>query len=114
MTTRKKSPKSTALPVMLRVHGKRTKSPASNADLVAIFPTELGDVRTPNSMVCYCPIGEHSACDSNYAGSRTRPATKEEQERLLKALRNVGYDNLKVVSRPSSHHRAARVKQYRR
>lgn len=104
-------------PVMIRVHGKSTKSPAAMRDIVAIFPTELGDARNPNTMVYYSTVGEHGICDSNYAGRATRPATKEEQERMLKHLsHHEGYENLalKVISRPSSSHRAVRAKQVMR
>ncbi len=107
--------KAAKLPVIFRVHGKRTKAPASRGDLVAIFPSEAG-TNSPNTMSCYCPIGQHSTCDSGYSGERTRPATKEEAKRLMSELRAVGYKSseLKVIKRPSSHHRDNRVKQIKR
>lgn len=82
--------------------------------MVAIFPS-LPGTRDPGTMTCYCPLGEHSTCDSNYAGARTKPASPAQVAAMLDYLKNmVGYKNLRVVARPSSHHRDERVRQIAR
>lgn len=102
-----------AIPVILRVEGRRTKAPADRRDLLAVFPTEVG-TNDPRTMVCYSTIGQHGACIAGYIGEKTRPATEEEQARMLRELRAVGYENLRVVSRASSAHAKARREQLRR
>ena len=99
-------------PVIIRVQKGKGKGDHLY-DLEAIFPSIVG-TNNPNTMTCYCALGQHSSCSSDYAGRMTRPANAEQTRRMLAELRRVGYTDLKVVSRPSSHHAAERRRQIAR
>ena len=106
------------LPVLVRFEGKGqpNKPDWHLADLVAIFPTVPGDSNNPNSMQCYCVIGQHATCRSDYAGS-TKPATPEQVTAMLEHLKGLkGYEEetLRPIARVSSHHRTERVRQLHR
>lgn len=47
----------------------------------------------------YMHIGQHSAADYRYVVATTKPATKKESAELLNELRQVGYDNIRIVKR---------------
>lgn len=98
--------KAEKLPVIIRSEG-----PDEERDVVAIFPTLVGSVLDPNTMTCYELRGAHATCSAGYIGRKTKPATKKQIAAMLKALRRAGYKNLKVVSRASTHHRAARARR---
>jgi len=98
-----------AFPVIIRAEKGSKKGASGVEHLVAIFPTEPG-TNNPNTMTCYTRPEAHGICSSDYAGRKTRPATPGEKKLMLRELKRVGYTNLKVVARPSSHHRKARVK----
>lgn len=56
---------------------------------IAFFPTLLGK-RDPNSVICYTIENGHGFCDKDYY-NKTNPATREEIDKMLVALRNSGY-----------------------
>ncbi len=103
------------IPVMIRVEGKRKPASAHLNDIVAIFPAEAG-TDDPSTCLCYAHVGQHGACSSDYAGRKTRPATPDEIERMLRELVATGYkrEELHVVARSSSHHAKARREQCKR
>jgi hypothetical protein len=107
-TTMMSKNKKKALPVIIRYEGKgkATRANWHMSDLIAIFPTIPGN--DAHTMQCYSTVGEHSVCTANYAGTRTKPATNEQITAMLKVLKARGYDNVRVVSRASSHHFAER------
>lgn len=92
------------LPVVIRYEGKgkATRHDWHLHDIVAIFPGEPGDYRV-STMSCYCPMGGHATCASNYA-SRTKPATPKQVRAMLAELRRIGYKNLRVISRATPSH----------
>lgn len=47
---------------------------------------------------CYSRIGQHSACDVEYA-KESREATKAEYSELLAELKQIGYNNLKILNK---------------
>jgi len=100
---------SESLPVIIRYEGKgrATRPDWDLSDIVAVFPTEPGDSDI-RSMTCYSSIGQHGSCDSHYVGKRTKKATPEQVKAMLDELRRVGYTNLRVILRASSHHHRAR------
>lgn len=64
-------------------------------ELTAVFPKLDAN---PGMMVCYAHIGQHSECCFNWY-RKTRPATPEEYNTLLKELVRIGYTDLKVYKR---------------
>lgn len=64
-----------------------------NDDLFAFFPEEyynkehLGE----RFLTCYAHIGQHSACNSDYA-KECKEATKEEYNDLKEELESIGYE----------------------
>lgn len=110
------SEKEKPLPVIIRYEGPgRASSPDVRfSDIVAVFPTLLGESNDPRTMECYSTMGQHSTCHAGYIGSKTKPATPEQVQKMLHHLRGLGYENLKAVSRASSHHAAERRREWRR
>ncbi len=47
---------------------------------------------------CYARIGQHSSCDVEYA-KESRKATKAEYSELLVELKQIGYNNLKILNK---------------
>jgi hypothetical protein len=103
------SRKPKSLPVIIRYEGegRATRPDWHLSDVIAFFPTHPGS-NTEQSMSCYSSVGQHSSCGMEYISGGTKPATPEQVKAMLKELHGRGYDNLKVVSRASSHHRAER------
>src|SRR3990167_936574 len=95
--------KAKKLPVIIRYEGEGSGKDWRLGDVIAIFPSEVGTNDT-STMNCYSTMDGHSSCGTGYIGSRTKPATPAMVEAMLRVLHNVGYKNLKVVKRASSHH----------
>lgn len=74
---------------------------------LAVFPTtEWGDNGYRfMTCLCYRHIGQHNCICHDYYSEKTKPATKEQYEPLLKELTNVaGYVNLRIVKKWMSHY----------
>lgn len=110
MTTTQK-----ALPVMIRYagKGKATRAGTDLHDLLAVFPTESASSVHPYDMTCYAIVGQHSSCAPEYIRESTQPATKAQTEAMLKELRQIGYDNLRVVKRMTYAYQTERLRQAR-
>lgn len=67
----------------------------SGGDIIAVFPDMKCDVR--GGLNSYMHLGQHCACSADIV-LWTDPATEAEYGDLLQELRNVGYDDLKVVA----------------
>lgn len=67
-------------------------------DVIALFPTVLG-TSDPYTCTCYQHVGQHGAADPWGCVRDSRPATAAESRGLLRELRSLGYDNLKVLTR---------------
>lgn len=76
----------------------RKESQRGEKVLVAIFPYEIADLR--GNVTCLTDIEGHSACARNYI-NRTKLCSETEEKDLLRTLKDVGYDNLKVIKRSS-------------
>lgn len=63
-------------------------------EVTAVFPYE---VETPNDIMCYAHIGQHSVCCWNF-NYMSKPATPEQYADLYKELEQIGY-KLKVIKR---------------
>lgn len=78
-------------PVLFRVD----KRPECR-EVVAILPTLPAN---PGNFVCYAHMGQHGECSTAWLASCTRPASDKESADLARELKQVGYDDLKVVRR---------------
>lgn len=88
-------------PVLFRAE----KSGPHKGEVTAVFPTIPG-TREFHTCTCYARVGQHSSCTYGwYQG--TRPARPDEFEALRRELESLGY-SLKIVSRWTRHHDAAR------
>ena len=75
------------------------KWPASEGgEVIALFPTELGDT-SPFTSSSYQTTGQHGSADPVGVIQRTKRATPAEYAPLLRELEGIGYDDLKVVQR---------------
>jgi len=83
-----------SLPVVLRVwlHGHE------RGNVMALFPTHAHDIYG-NYCGSYMHVGQHGAADYRGCIECTRPATEQEAKPLLRELRQIGYDNLRIVKR---------------
>lgn len=67
----------------------------SQGEVLAIFP-ELPGTNDPYTMTCYAHAGQHSSCDTVFV-SNAKPAKPEEYEPLLRELKAIGYENIRIV-----------------
>ncbi len=70
----------------------------SDGQIIALFPDvpwsgRLGEVAS------YMHIGQHGAADYRHVVATTKPATEKESAGLLNELRQVGYNNIRVIKR---------------
>lgn len=65
-------------------------------EIVAVFPNDIADNK--GNVTVYAHIGQHSAGDLDYMLSLPE-ANPEEYSDLLQELNNIGYDNLKIISK---------------
>lgn len=91
-----------SLPVIFRKFPNRAGVPA---EVIALFPTLPG---TNDASTCanYMHIGQHGAALADVG--RTVPAKPEDYAALLAELRSIGYTDLRVMSRITAQHHAAR------
>jgi hypothetical protein len=73
--------------------------------VIAVFPSMPGC--DEYEMTCYARIGQHSSCSSAWYRT-TKPACASEFADLLKELKQIGYDDLKIVKRITQAHFDAR------
>ncbi len=71
---------------------------SEGGDVIALFPTELGDP-SPYTCSSYETVGQHGAADPVSVIQMTKAAKPSEYADLLAELRSLGYDDLKVVQR---------------
>ncbi len=81
------------LAVMLRI-GKRDN------DLFALFPEEPANW-SGTLCACYCLVGQHTGAAYHFCIENSKPAIGPDAERILEALKRIGYDNFKVIKRTS-------------
>lgn len=75
-------------------------------DVFAAFPTLPGNMNQ-STMSCYAHIGQHGTADSDYV-RQAKPASPDEYSDLLRELRRMGYDDLKIIRRMQHGHYIAR------
>ena len=68
---------------------------------LAVFPTTEWNDNGYRFMTCLCysRIGQHNCICHDYYSEKTKPATKEQYEHLLKELHEIGYTNLRIVNK---------------
>jgi len=64
-------------------------------EVTAVFP---GMYEGPGRCTCYIHVGQHGTCCRDWY-RETRPATKAEYAPLLRELRSIGYDDLRIIQR---------------
>lgn len=79
-----------------------------DGDVIALFPGLPG---TANANTCssYMHVGQHGAADTGLVRD-TKPAARAEYAPLLKELRAIGYDNLRIAKRFTRTDREARFR----
>ena len=81
-----------AVPVIFRAFKK-------SCDVIALFPTVVGECHGTGSVGSYMHVGQHGAADLAIIGSgQTRATRPSEHAALAKELRQIGY-RLKVTKR---------------
>lgn len=74
----------------------------ADGEIIALFPEEIFAGYLVTS---YLHFGQHGEADYNAMIRLTKPATEKEYAELYKELRNIGYDDLKVIKRkPTKKH----------
>ena len=67
-------------------------------DVIALFPDQVNIYYGLGTIGCYQHIGQHGKCSLDIT-SITKLATIEEYEPLLKELKSIGYENLRVMKK---------------
>lgn len=67
-------------------------------DIIALFPEEPGSY-DPSTCQCYQHVGQHGLADPTHVIQTTVPATPEEYAALLRELKQIGYDDLRIMKR---------------
>ena len=78
----------------IRVIFRTEKSGEYKGEVFAVFP----DYWNGRYVEIFCSDG-HTEADPGWIQQKTRPATESEYAPLLKAMRNMGYDNLIIAQR---------------
>ena len=66
-------------------------------DVFALFPHDV--CNRFGHVTHYQHVGQHSGADYQHCLSISRPALKSHYKGLLKELKSIGYDNLKIVQK---------------
>lgn len=66
-------------------------------DVFALFPHDVCD--NQGHVTSYQHIGQHSGANYRHCIQKSKKASKKEYKDLKKELENIGYENLKVISR---------------
>lgn len=69
----------------------------NGGDIIALFPTVAWDEQY--NCASYQHIGQHGAAAYDLVVSHSKLAADSEYKPLLKELKSIGYDNLKVVKK---------------
>jgi hypothetical protein len=70
----------------------------SDGQIIALFP-DVPWSRRLGEVASYMHIGQHGAADYRHVVATTKPATEKESAGLLNELRQVGYNNIRVIKR---------------
>lgn len=70
----------------------------SDGQIIALFPDVPWSGRR-NEITSYMHLGQHGAADYRHVVTTTKPATEKESAGLLNELRQVGYNNIRVIKR---------------
>ena len=81
---------------MTTVLFRKTKD--KDGDIVAIFPFTPWNPED-YTIACYMHIGQHGPCTWDWVRQCTKPASDAEFTDLLRELKSVGYDDLRVIRR---------------
>lgn len=68
-----------------------------DTDVLAVFPKEMYLDFSTETVVCYAPVGQHSACSKDYYKT-LEPAKPNEYYNLKKELESLGY-RLKILNK---------------
>lgn len=66
-----------------------------NGDVIALFPDDVNPY--DSTVISYMHVGQHGAADYAYVVYKTHPAQPDEYRSLLSELRNIGYDDLRII-----------------
>lgn len=69
-----------------------------DGQIIALFPDVPWSGRQ-GEITSYMHLGQHGAADYHHVVATTKPATKKESAGLLNELRQVGYNNIRVIKR---------------
>jgi hypothetical protein len=69
-------------------------------DLFALFPAERGNA-LGTLCDCYCVVGGHTVADYDKCIEFSDPAKGKDAKTIMDALKQVGYENLRVIKRAS-------------
>lgn len=78
---------------MIEVIFKKDKE---TGEVIAFMPYEFCDWK--GEFTCYAHIGQHSNCDYRYY-LKCKSAIEKEYKELLKELKYIGYDDIKIIKR---------------
>lgn len=78
-----------------RVAFRVDKSGKFKGTVTAVLP----DFPEDNGFTCYAHVGQHGTCSRAWIWSKTRPATEAEYKELLNELKQIGYENIRVIRR---------------
>lgn len=70
----------------------------SDGQIIALFPDVPWSGRR-DEIISYMHLGQHGVADYRYVVATTKPATEKESAGLLNELRQVGYNNIRVIKR---------------
>jgi len=85
-------------PVIFRKWKPRPEYAEEGGDIIALFPTELG-TNDPYTCSSYQHVGQHGSAEPLGVIQGTKLAKPSEYADLLKELKGIGYDDLKVYQR---------------
>lgn len=68
-----------------------------NGEIIALFPDEPWS--NDHTTTSYMHIGQHGDADYACVVRQTKPATEPEYRDLFAELRNIGYDDLRIMQR---------------
>lgn len=88
-------------PVIFRKWKPRREFDEEGGDIIALFPTETG-TNDPYTCSSYEHVGQHSSADPNGVIQDTVPAKPAEYADLMRELKGIGYNDLKVYQKLQS------------
>ena len=88
-------------PVIFRKWKPRREFGEEGGDIIALFPAENG-TNDPYTCSSYEHVGQHGSADPVGVIQQTVPAKPAEYADLMKELKGIGYNDLKVYQKLSS------------